>query len=133
MRSGGTGPDTIISNQEEVTEAAGIDIPAAAWGEKISPSTDTSRSQNGGGHLPAVAGAVDTPLELWVGFMGREYSVKIPLDTVVGSAHLEPDQEFLFNPLTEQRAILTEVTLTPLRCTMRSRQWGRCGWRLAGM
>ena len=52
-------------------------------------------------------------MELWVGFMGRECSVEIPLDTVVGSAHLEPDQEFLFNPLNGQRAILTEATLTP--------------------
>ena len=56
---------------------------------------------------------MDTPLELWVGFMGREYSVKIPLDTVVDSAHLETDQEFLFNPITNQRAVLTEATLTP--------------------
>ena len=32
---------------------------------------------------------------------------------MVDSAHLETDQEFLFNPITDQRAILTEVTLTP--------------------
>ena len=113
MESGGTGPDTIMSNQEEVTEAAGYRYTGGGLGGKDLPSTDTSRSRTVEVSFQRWLGPVDTPLELWVGFMGREYSVKIPLDTVVGSAHLEPDQEFLFNPLTDQRAILTEVTLTP--------------------
>ncbi len=113
MESGGTGPDTIMSNQEEVTEAAGYRYTGGGLGGKDLPSTDTSRSRTVEVSFQRWLGPVDTPLELWVGFMGREYSVKIPLDTVVGSAHLEPDQEFLFNPLTGQRAILTEATLTP--------------------
>ena len=58
-------------------------------------------------------GPLDTPLKLWANWMGEEYAVEVPLDTVVGSAHLEPNQEFLFNPLNGQRAILTEATLTP--------------------
>ena len=77
-------------------------------------------------------GPVDTPLELWVGFMGREYSVKIPLDTVVGSAHLEPEQEFLSNSLTGQRAVLTQVTLTPTQLYYEIRSVGEMrqvtGW-----
>ena len=113
MEGGGTGPDTIMSNQEEVTEAAGYRYTGGGLGGKDLPSTDTSRSRTVEVSFQRWLGPVDTPLELWVGFMGREYSVKIPLDTVVGSAHLEPDQEFLFNPLTGQRAILTEATLTP--------------------
>ena len=113
MESGGTGPDTIMSNQEEVTEAAGYRYTGGGLGGKDLPSTDTSRSRTVEVTFQRWLGPVDTPLELWVGFMGREYSVEIPLDTVVGSAHLEPNQEFLFNPLTDQRAILTEVTLTP--------------------
>ena len=113
MESGGTGPDTIMSNQEEVTEAAGYRYTGGGLGGKDLPSTDTSRSRTVKVNFDRWLGPVDTPLELWVGFMGREYSVKIPLDTVVDSAHLETDQEFLFNPITDQRAILTEVTLTP--------------------
>ena len=113
METGGTGPDTILCNQREVTEAAGYEYTGGGLGGKDLPSTDTSRSRTVEVSFQRWLGPVDTPLELWVGFMGREYSVKIPLDTVVGSAHLEPDQEFLFNPLTNQRAILTEVTLTP--------------------
>ena len=113
METGGTGPDTIMCNSGEVTEAAGYEFVGGGMGGKDLPGTDTSRSRTVEVSFQRWLGPVDTPLELWVGFMGREYSVKIPLDTVVGSAHLEPDQEFLFNPLTGQRAILTEATLTP--------------------
>ena len=113
METGGTGPDTIRSNQDEVTEAAGYEYTGGGMGGKDLPSTDTSRSRTVEVSFQRWLGPVDVPLELWVGFMGREYSVKIPLDTVVGSAHLETDQEFLYNPITHQRAVLTEVTLTP--------------------
>ena len=113
METGGTGPDTIVCNQREVTEAAGYEYTGGGLGGGDLPSTETSRSARVEVSFQRWLGPVDTPLELWLGFMGREYSVKIPLDTVVGSAHLESDQEFLFNPITDQRAILTEVTLTP--------------------
>ena len=79
----------------------------------MSAPSDASRSWSISLVFQRWLGPMDTPMELWVGFMGRECSVEIPLDTVVGSAHLEPDQEFLFNPLNGQRAILTEATLTP--------------------
>ena len=113
METGGTGPDTIVCNQREVTEAAGYEYTGGGLGGGDLPSTETSRSARVEVSFQRWLGPVDTPLELWLGFMGREYSVKIPLDTVVGSAHLESDQEFLFNPLTDQRAVLTEATLTP--------------------
>ena len=113
LETGISGPDTIESNQGEVTEAAGYEYTGGSMGGKDLPGTGTSRSRTVKVNFDQWLGPVDTPLELWVGFMGREYSVKIPLDTVVGSAHLETDQEFLFNPITDQRAILTEVTLTP--------------------
>ena len=45
--------------------------------------------------------------------MGEAYAVEIPLDTTVGSAHLESNQEFLLNNLTGARAVLREVALTP--------------------
>ena len=57
-------------------------------------------------------GAMDTPLELWVGFMGREYSVEIPLNTVWAPPALKPDRVFVQH-LRISRPILTEVTLTP--------------------
>ena len=113
MENGETGPDTIMCNSGEVTEAAGYEYTGGSMGGKNLPGTDTSRSRTVEVSFQQWLGPVDTPLELWVGFMGREYSVKIPLDTVVGSAHLESDQEFLFNPITSQRAVLTEATLTP--------------------
>ena len=113
LEKGISGPDTIVCNRGEVTEAAGYEYTGGSMGGKDLPGTETSRSRTVEVGFDRWLGPVDTPLELWVGFMGREYSVKIPLDTVVGSAHLEPDQEFLFNPLTGQRAILTEATLTP--------------------
>lgn len=113
LETGESGPDTIESNRREVTEAAGYEYTGGSMGGKDLPGTDTSRSRTVKVGFDRWLGPVDVPLELWVGFMGREYSVKIPLDTVVGSAHLEPDQEFLFNPITDQRAVLKEVILTP--------------------
>ena len=113
METGGTGPDTIMCNQREVVETAGYGYNGGSMGANQISSTETARCLKVDVGFREWMGAMDTPLELWVGFMGREYSVEIPLDTVVGAAHLEPDQEFLFNPLTDQRAILTEVTLTP--------------------
>ena len=113
LEKGISGPDTTVCNGGEVTEAAGYEYTGGSMGGKDLPGTETSRSRTVEVGFNRWLGPVDTPLELWVGFMGREYSVKIPLDTVVDSAHLETDQEFLFNPITDQRAILTEVTLTP--------------------
>ena len=115
MTSGSTGPDTFQANQGEITEKAGYEYTGSAGGGgyELSAPSDASRSWSISLVFQRWLGPMDTPMELWVGFMGRECSVEIPLDTVVGSAHLEPDQEFLFNPLTDQRAILTEVTLTP--------------------
>ena len=115
MASGSTGPDTFQANQGEITEKAGYEYTGSAGGGgyELSAPSDTSRSWSISRVFQRWLGPVDTPMELWVGFMGRECSVEIPLDTVVGSAHLEPDQEFLFNPLNGQRGILTEATLTP--------------------
>ncbi len=114
LETGKSGPDTIMCNQKEVTEAAGYEYTGGGIGGSSLPApSDTSRSWKVHATFERWIGPMDTPLELWVGFMGREYSVEIPLDTVVGSAHLETDQEFLFNSLNGQRAILTEATLTP--------------------
>mgnify|MGYP005770238219 FL=1 len=115
MASGSTGPDTFQANQGEITEKAGYEYTGSAGGGgyELSAPSDASRSWSISLVFQRWLGPMDTPMELWVGFMGRECSVEIPLDTVVGSAHLEPDQEFLFNPLNGQRGILTEATLTP--------------------
>ncbi len=113
LEKGISGPDTIVCNRGEVTEAAGYEYTGGSMGGKDLPGTETSRSRTVEVGFDRWLGPVDTPLELWVGFMGRENSVKIPLDTVVDSAHLETDQEFLFNPITNQRAVFTEATLTP--------------------
>ena len=64
MESGGTGPDTIMSNQEEVTEAAGYRYTGGGLGGKDLPSTDTSRSRTVEVTFQRWLGPVDTPLEL---------------------------------------------------------------------
>ena len=114
LETGKFGPDTIRANQDEVTEAAGFWYSGGNGGiHELEAPSDTSRSWQVDFTFSRWLGPLDIPLKVWAGLMGEEYAVEIPLDTVVGAAHLEPDQEFLFNPLTDQRAILTEVTLTP--------------------
>ena len=81
-------------------------------GELPAPS-DTSRSWRVNVSFEHWMGPLDTPLKIWAGFMGEAYAVEIPLDTTVGSAHLESNQEFLLNNLTGARAVLREVALTP--------------------
>ena len=83
-----------MSNQEEVTEAAGYRYTGGGLGGKDLPSTDTSRSRTvevtfqrwlgRGGHPSGTVGWLHGP-----GVLGEN-----PLDTVVGSAHLEPDRSF---------------------------------------
>ena len=81
LEKGISGPDTIVCNRGEVTEAAGYEYTGGSMGGKDLPGTETSRSRTVEVGFDRWLGPVDTPLELWVGFMGREYSVKIPLDT----------------------------------------------------
>ena len=114
LESGGAGPDTFQANLREITQEAGYEYAGGGGGGSELPApSDTSRSWAVSRGFQRWLGPVDTPMELWLSFMGRDYSVEIPLDTVAGSAHLEPNQEFLFNPLNGQRAVLTEATLTP--------------------
>ena len=111
----GSGPDTIRTNAWDVAEAArpGERLGGSGGSGEIQAPSDTSRSWRVRVMFECWLGPLDTPLKLWANWMGEEYAVEVPLDTVVGSAHLEPNQEFLFNPLNGQRAILTEATLTP--------------------
>lgn len=110
----GSGPDTIRTNAWDVVEAA-------RPGERLGGSGGAARFKPL--RIPAVLGVYELCLsaagspgyatKLWANWMGEEYAVEVPLGTVAGSVHLEPNQEFLFNPLNGQRAILTEATLTP--------------------
>ena len=93
LEKGISGPDTIVCNGGEVTEAAGYEYTGGSMGGKDLPDTETSRSRTVEVGFDRWLGPVDTPLELWVGFMGREYSVKIPLDTVVDSKTYLPDEQ----------------------------------------
>ena len=111
----GSGPDTIRTNAWDVVEAArpGERLGGSGGSSEIQAPSDTSRSWRVRVMFECWLGPLDTPLKLWANWMGEEYAVEVPLDTVAGSVHLEPNQEFLFNPLNGQRAILTEATLTP--------------------
>lgn len=111
----GSGPDTIRTNAWDVVEAArpGERLGGSGGSGEIQAPSDISRSWSVRVMFECWLGPLDTPLKLWANWMGEEYAVEVPLDTVVGSAHLEPNQEFLFNSLNGQRAILTEATLTP--------------------
>lgn len=114
IKTHSTGPDTIMCNMRTVTLADGQEhSPTGAGGSELPAPSETSRSWKVDVTFDRWVGPLDTPLKLWPGFMGEEYAVEVPLDTVAGSVHLEPNQEFLFNPLNGQRAILTEATLTP--------------------
>lgn len=58
-------------------------------------------------------GPQDDPLSIWLIFMGREYAVEIPLDIVLDSIRLTPNEEVLVSEPVGLRGILTEFVLTP--------------------
>lgn len=114
LETGGSGPDTIRSNQNDVTQAAGFWYSGGSSGihELESPS-DTSRSWQVDFTFQRWLGPLDTPLKVWAGLMGEEYAVEIPLDHTTGAVHLETDRAFVLNPLTGQQGALKEVALSP--------------------
>lgn len=110
----GSGPDTIMCNMYAIIMDDGHTYSGTGCGGGELPApSDTSRSWRVNVSFEHWMGPLDTPLKIWAGFMGEAYAVEIPLDTTVGSAHLESNQEFLLNNLTGARAVLREVALTP--------------------
>ena len=121
MKSGRTGPDTFRSNANEwimkvakpdLNSDNAVSMGGIGSGDLPDPS-DTSRAWRVSIHFDYWIGEQDGALELWTGFMGRDYAVEIPLDHIAGSIHLTPNTEVLLNPITGQRATITEIGITP--------------------
>ena len=121
MESGSTGPDTFQSNaydwiMEVVQPDLGSDTAISMGGigsHDLPDPSDTSRAWQVSIQFNHWIGAQDGALELWTGFMGRDYAVEIPLERIVGSIHLTPNTEVLLNPITGQRGTITEIGFTP--------------------
>lgn len=111
LESGSAGPDTCMYDFTRYLGGLGI--------SELPHPTDTSRSWKVNIHFQDFVGEADEPLELWLGFMGREYAVHIPLDKVLDSIHLEPREEILYNSLSGQTATLLEVTFNAAQLSYR--------------
>lgn len=57
------------------------------------------------------------PLELWFTFLGKDLSLRIPLDQPVEPIRLSPGQEVEADRALGLKGTLTDLVLTPLSCT----------------
>lgn len=108
MKSGSTGPETFHCNQLDFSPSSGgigiSDLP---------DPNDHSRSWRIEVQFSSYVGPQEQPLEFWVGFMGRDCAVDIPLDNMAQPIHLTLSEEVVYNPFTGYKGILKEFILTP--------------------
>ena len=108
MKSGSTGPETFHCNQFDFSPSGGgIGI------HDLPDPDDHSRSWRLNIQFSDYTGPQEQPLEFWVGFMGRDCAVDIPLDNVAQPIRLTSDEEVTYNPFTGHKGILKEFILTP--------------------
>ena len=116
LESGSAGPDTFRSNLSNLCQSGGPDAP------RLAGSTGSRELPNPNGHsrswqidiqFSSYLGPTEHPLRFWVGFMGEDCAVEIPLNHVVEPIRLTPNAEVTCNPYTGYRGILREFILTP--------------------
>lgn len=105
LASGDTGPDGI--QYASSTLSGGMRI------RELPNPSKASRSWQINILFSEYVGPQDEPLPVWLAFMGRGCAVEIPLDTLLESIRLTPNEEVLVSEPAGLRGILTEFVLTP--------------------
>lgn len=116
MESGDTGPDTLCFDFTA--------HPSAMSSGELPAPSDSSRSWEINVMLQQYVGAQTEPFELWLDFLGRDCAVQIPMDSVLNSVHLTPNQEVTMNPELGWTGVLKEFNLTPISYTIQFEQEG---------
>ncbi len=87
--------------------------PAHSMGVQELPArTDTSRTWQIDLNFDGFIGRKDSPVLLWLNFIGEEHAVSIPLDAMLEPIHLTPNEPVTIDTITGQQAILKEFTLS---------------------
>ena len=105
LASGSTGPDTFSCDSAQHPASMGV--------QELTHPTDTSRSWRINIQFPAYEGPQDTPLELWLDFMGRGCAVSIPLDSMIEPIRITPNEVVTANVYAGWEGVLQEFVLTP--------------------
>ena len=116
LESGSAGPDTFRSSLSSLSQIGDQDKPHLTNGtgsREISSPNGHSRSWQIDIQFSSYLGPVEHPLSFWVGFMGQDCAVEIPLNNVAAPIRLTPNMEVTCNPYTGHRGILREFILTP--------------------
>lgn len=116
LESGSAGPDTFRSSLSSLSQSGSADTPrltGSTGSREIPGPNDHSRSWQIDIQFSAYQGPIEHPLRFWVGFMGEDCAVEIPLNHVVEPIRLTPNAEVTCNPYTGYRGILREFILTP--------------------
>ena len=113
LESGSTGPCTFRSSLSQSGNLDTADRTGNTSSRELPNPTDHSRSWQIDIQFRSYLGPMEHPLRFWVGFMGEDCAVEIPLDDVVESIRLTPNAEVTCNPYTGHRGILREFILTP--------------------
>ncbi|RHR06093.1 copper amine oxidase N-terminal domain-containing protein [Pseudoflavonifractor sp. AF19-9AC] len=113
LESGSTGPCTFRSSLSQSGNLDTADRTGSTSSRELPNPTDHSRSWQIDIQFSSYLGPMEHPLRFWVGFMGEDCAVEIPLDDVVESIRLTPNAEVTCNPYTGYRGILREFILTP--------------------
>lgn len=115
LESGSTGPDTFRCNFGDYEET-GTEIPRSvgSMSSKELPNPDDhSRSWQIDIQFGNYAGPQEEPLGFWLGFMGEECAVEIPLNNMAQPIRLTPNEEVTYDVYTGVKGILKEFILTP--------------------
>lgn len=122
MERGDTGPNTFCF---DFTAHPGTTSSLGAMSSRELPApSDSSRSWEINVMLQQYVGAQTEPFELWLDFLGRDCAVQIPMDSVLNSVHLTPNQEVTMNPELGWKGVLKEFNLTPISYTIQFEQEG---------
>ncbi len=109
-------PHTIcwdLSSLSSPDPSGAAQITAHSMGVKELPAqTDASRTWQIDLNFDGFIGRKDSPVLLWLDFMGPETAVSIPLDTILEPIHLTPNEPVTIDTITGQQAILKEFTLS---------------------
>lgn len=88
LESGSTGPDTFRCNQTDFSP-----IISSLGSQDLPNPNDHSRSWQIDIQFGDYAGPQEEPLGFWLGFMGEECAVEIPLDNMAHPIRLTPNEE----------------------------------------
>ena len=103
MKSGSTGPETFHCNFLDYYNEEDSDKPVGMGGvgsKELPNPDDHSRSWQIDIQFHDYVGPQENPLNFWLGFMGEDCAVKIPLNNMAEPIRLTPNEEVVYNPYT---------------------------------